>query len=40
MPKYLPETGLCLAKMLNMDPEAMATQLCENANRFFGLSNE
>jgi TatD DNase family protein len=39
MPKYLPETALYLAKMLDMEPEAMATQLWENANRFFGLPN-
>jgi TatD DNase family protein len=40
MPKYLPETALCLARMLDMEPEAMATQLWENANRFFDLPNE
>jgi TatD DNase family protein len=40
MPKYLPETCLCLAKMLNMDPEAASAQLWENANRFFGLPND
>jgi len=40
MPKYLPETCLCLAKMLNKDPEATSAQLWENANRFFGLPNE
>jgi TatD DNase family protein len=40
MPKYLPETALCLAKMLDMEGEAMAAQLWENANRFFGLPNE
>jgi len=39
-PKFLPETALCLAKMLDMEPEAMADQLWENANRFFGLPNE
>ena len=37
MPKYMPETGMCLAKMLKKDPEEMAAQLWENANRFFGL---
>jgi len=37
MPKYLPETALCLAKMLGLEPEAMAAQLWENSNRFFGL---
>jgi len=26
--------------MLDMDPEAAAAQLWENANRFFGLPNE
>jgi Tat protein secretion system quality control protein TatD with DNase activity len=40
MPKYLPETCLCLAKMLDMEPEAAAAQLWENANRFFNLPNE
>ena len=40
MPKYLPETALYLAKMLNKEPESMAAQLWENANRFFGLANE
>jgi TatD DNase family protein len=40
MPKYLPETAQCLAKMLNMDIEALSAQLWENANRFFGLPNE
>ena len=39
MPKYLPETALCLASMLEMEPEAMAAQLWENSNRFFGLPN-
>jgi TatD DNase family protein len=40
MPKYLPETAFCLARMLDMEPEAIATQLWENANRFFDLPNE
>jgi TatD DNase family protein len=40
MPKYLPETAFFLARMLDMEPEAMAAQLWENANRFFGLPNE
>jgi Tat protein secretion system quality control protein TatD with DNase activity len=40
MPKYLPETCRCLAKMLNMDPEAASAQLWENANRFFGHPND
>jgi len=39
MPKYLPETAMCLARMLGMEPEAMAAQLWENSNRFFGLPN-
>jgi len=39
MPKYLPETALCLAKMLGLEPEAMTAQLWENSNRFFGLPN-
>ena len=37
MPKYLPETALCLARMVGMEPEAVATQLWENSNKFFGL---
>ncbi|MDR1858614.1 MAG: TatD family hydrolase [Treponema sp.] len=40
MPKYLPEIALCLAKMLDMETEALAAQLWENSNRFFGLPNE
>jgi TatD DNase family protein len=40
MPKYLPETALCLAKMLEIEPDALAAQLWENSNRFFGLPNE
>ena len=37
MPKYLSETAGSLAKILGMEHEAIATQLWENANRFFGL---
>ena len=40
MPKYLPETAQFLAKMLDMEQEAIAAQLWENANRFFNLPNE
>jgi TatD DNase family protein len=40
MPKYLPLTARFLADMLEMDEEALAAQLWENANRFFGLPNE
>jgi len=40
MPKYLPETAMYLARMLEMEAEDMATQLWENSNRFFGLENE
>ena len=40
MPKYLPETVYCLAKMLDMEMETLAAQLWENSNRFFGLPNE
>jgi TatD DNase family protein len=40
MPKYLPETALYLAKMLEIEPETMAAQLWENSNRFLGLPNE
>jgi TatD DNase family protein len=40
MPKYLPETALYLAKMLEMEPDALASQLWENSNRFFGLPND
>ncbi|MCL2138298.1 MAG: TatD family hydrolase [Treponema sp.] len=38
MPKYLPETALCLAKMLEIDPEEMSAKLWDNANRFLGIS--
>ncbi|MDR2257941.1 MAG: TatD family hydrolase [Treponema sp.] len=37
MPKYLPMTARFLAEMLEMDEEALADQLWENSNRFFGL---
>jgi len=40
VPKYLPETALYLAKMLDMEPEALSAQLWENSNRFFGLPSE
>ena len=40
MPKYLPETALCLAKMLNIGIEEFSVKLWENSNRFFGLPNE
>ncbi|MCL2558659.1 MAG: TatD family hydrolase [Treponema sp.] len=37
MPKYLPETAHCLAKMLKMEREELAAQVWENSCRFFGL---
>jgi len=37
MPKFLPETALCLARMVKKEPEEMAATLWENSNRFFGL---
>jgi TatD DNase family protein len=37
MPKYLPLTARFMAEMIDMDEEALALQLWENANRFFGL---
>jgi TatD DNase family protein len=37
MPKYLPMTARFLAEMLEMDEDALANQLWENSNRFFGL---
>ncbi|MDR3248598.1 MAG: TatD family hydrolase [Treponema sp.] len=37
MPKYLPLTARFMADMLEIDEEALAAQLWENANRFFGL---
>jgi TatD DNase family protein len=40
MPKYLPMTARFLAEMLEMDEEALANQLWENSNRFFGLPGE
>jgi TatD DNase family protein len=39
MPKYLPLTARFLAEMLEMDEEALAAQLWENSNKFFGLPN-
>jgi TatD DNase family protein len=40
MPKYLPMTVRFMAEMLEMDEEALAARLWENANTFFGLPNE
>jgi TatD DNase family protein len=40
MPKYLPQTAVFLANMLEMSDEEMAATLWENSNRFFGLPNE
>ncbi|MDR2535541.1 MAG: TatD family hydrolase [Treponema sp.] len=40
MPKYLPLTARCLADMLDISDEEMGLILWENANRFFGLSND
>jgi TatD DNase family protein len=40
MPKYLPITARFLADMLEMEEEALAGILWENANRFFGLPGE
>jgi TatD DNase family protein len=40
MPKYLPITGRFMAEMLEMEEEALAAQLWENSNRFFGLFAE
>jgi len=40
MPKYLPLTARFMANMLDMDEDALAAQLWENANKFFGLPNE
>jgi TatD DNase family protein len=40
MPKYLPLTARFMANMLDMDEEALANQLWENSNKFFGLPNE
>jgi TatD DNase family protein len=40
MPKYLPMTAHFLAEMLQMDEQALAAQLWENSNKFFGLPNE
>ena len=40
MPKYLPITARFMADMLDMDEEALADQLWNNANKFFGLPSE
>jgi TatD DNase family protein len=40
MPKYLPLTARFLAEMLGMEEEALAAQLWQNANKFFGLPVE
>ena len=40
MPKYLPNTARFMAEMLAMDEEALASQLWDNANKFFGLPND
>jgi TatD DNase family protein len=40
MPKYLPQTAIFLADMLELSDEEMAATLWENSNRFFGLPNE
>ena len=37
MPKYLPLTARFLAEMLEMEEEALAAQLWENSNKFFGI---
>ena len=39
MPKYLPLTARFMAEMLDMEEEALAAQLWENANKFFSLPN-
>jgi TatD DNase family protein len=39
MPKYLPLTARFMAEMLDMEEEALAAQLWDNANKFFGLPN-
>jgi TatD DNase family protein len=39
MPKYLPITARFMAEMLEMEQEALAAQLWENANKLFGLTN-
>jgi len=40
MPKYLPLTARYMAGMLDMDEEALASQLWENSCKFFGLPKE
>ena len=39
MPKYMPLTARFMAEMLKVEEETLATQLWENANKFFGLPN-
>jgi len=39
MPKYLPLTARYMADRLEMDEEALASQLWDNANKFFGLKD-
>jgi len=39
MPKYLPLTASYMAERLDMDEEALAAQLWDNANNFFGLTD-
>jgi TatD DNase family protein len=40
MPKYLPITARFMAEILDMDEEALAAQLWDNANKFFSLPND
>jgi TatD DNase family protein len=40
MPKYLPITARFMAEMLQMNEEALSTQLWENSCKFFGLPRE
>ena len=40
MPKYLSLTARYMANMLDMEEDALAAQLWENSNKFFGLPNE
>ena len=40
MPKYLPITARFLGEMLEIEEEELAQTLWQNANTFFGLSNE
>jgi len=39
MPKYLPLTARYMAERLDMDEEALAAQLWDNANKFFGVTD-